>query len=182
MPLKTLQGLLVGSALIWGLVPIYAAPIFLAFDLLLLLTALSKQRAAAKYVASAQEQLEKTMTPEGRAWVKKYAFHFVWAEEAKAYGTTLKMTSFMMMMLAVWWVVYAGIRWALGFDTSFGILVMWVPALLVFICGVTVGGMLEPDQLLTEDKYKDKKPLHDEAVKVLALLSTAGRWAPPAPP
>jgi hypothetical protein len=182
MPLKTLQGLLVGTAVIWALVPIYSAPIFLAFDLLLVMTALSKQRSAAKYVDSASEQLEKTMTPEGRAWVKQHAFHFVWGEEAKAYGTTLKMTSFMMMMLAVWWVVYAVIRWMLNFDTSFGILVMLAPALLVFTVGVTVGGKLEPDQLLTEDKYKDKKPLHDEAVKVVALLSTAGRWAPPTPP
>jgi hypothetical protein len=68
------------------------------------------------------------------------------------------------------------IRW------NFGILLMLVPAIAVFFIGVTVGGKLEPDLLLTEDRYKDQKPVHDEAVKVLSLLSTAGRWAPPGPP
>lgn len=176
MPLKTLQGLLVGSALLWAIFPFYGAPVFLAFELLLVLTAFSKSRSAKKYVRSAGEHLEKTLSPEARGWVEKYAFHFVWPEEAKAYGTTLKMTSLLMMMLAVAWVGHALLR----FD--FRYLLVLVPGLLVFVSGVSVGGKLEPDQLLTEDRYKDKKPLHDEAVKVLALLSTAGRWAPPVPP
>lgn len=176
MPLKTLQGLLVGSALIWAIFPFYGAPVYLAFELLLILTALSKSRSALKYVQSAGGHLEKTLSPEARGWVEKYAFHFVWPEEAKAYGTTLKMTSLMMMLLAVAWVGHTIFRFNLS------ILLMFLPGLAVFAAGVSLGGKLEPDQLLSEDRYKDQRPLHEEAVKVLALLSTAGRWTPPAPP
>jgi hypothetical protein len=182
MPLKTLQGMLVVSALAWAIFPIYAAPFFLAFDLLLWLTASSKSRAARKYVNEAGGHLEKTVQPETRAWIEAHAFHFVWPEEAKAYGTTLKMTSLLMLLLGVWWLVYSVIRFFLHFDNSFTILVMLVPAVAVFAIGVSTGGKLEPDQLLEEERYKDKKPFHEEAVKVLSLLSTAGRWAPPAPP
>jgi hypothetical protein len=175
MPLKTLQGLLVISAILWAIFPFYAAPVFLAFDLLLWLTTASKSRAARKYVDASSEQLEKTMSPEARGWVREYALHFVWPEESKAYGQTLKMTGLMMGFVVVWWVIYAVIRW------NFLILTMIVPAIAVFFVGVTAGGKLEPDELVNESSYKDKKPLHEEAVKVLALLSTAGRWAPPAP-
>jgi hypothetical protein len=176
MALKTLQGLLVGAAILWAIFPFYAAPVFLGLDLLLLLTVASKSRSAGKYVKGATEQLDKTMSPEARGWVERFSFHFVWPEEAKAYGATLKMSSFMMLFLGIWWVIYAVIRW------NFGILLMLVPAIAVFFIGVTMGGKLEPDLLLTEDRYKDQKPVHDEAVKVLSLLSTAGRWAPPGPP
>lgn len=176
MPLTTLQGLLVLSAVVWAIFPIYGAPVFLALDALLLLTAAAKSRAAAKYVAAQAEQLDKTMTPEAKAWVQRFAFHFVWPAEAKAYGTALKMTSLVMMMLGVWFVVYSLLRW------NPTLLFALVPAAVVFFLGTTVGGKLEPDLLLTEDRYKDKQPLHEEAVKVLSLLSTAGRWAPPSAP
>ena len=176
MPLNTLQGLLVGGAIVWALFPFYGAAVFAALELLLVLTVLSKSRAARKYVASAGEQLDKTMTPEARAWVSRFAMHFVWPKEAKAYGNTLKMTSLMMGLLALWLVARAVITF------NFSILVMLVPLVAVFAIGVAFGGKLEPDLLVEEDRYRSSKPLHEEATKVLALLSTAGRWAPTPPP
>ena len=168
--------MLVLSAIAWAIFPFYAAPVFFAFDLLLWLTAASKSRAARKYVDASGEQLDKTMSPDAKGWVREYAFHFVWPAESKAYGQTLKMSGLMMIFLGVWFVAYALLRWNLW------ILTMLAPAVVVFFIGVTSGGKLEPDELINESSYKDKKPLHEEAVKVLALLSTAGRWAPPEPP
>lgn len=176
MQLRTLQLLLLLGAIAWALAPFWGMALFLAFELLLLITVAYKRRAAGRVVRAHREALEKMLTPEALAWVEARAFHFAWPKVADAYGTTLKMTSLLVLLVGLWLPVRAllflspQVLWGLG------------PAVAVFFVGVLVGSRIDAPSLLEQDGWKKFQPAHDEATKVVRLLETAGRWVQNPPP
>lgn len=175
VPIKTLQLLLVAGAVAWALAPVWGGYGFGAIFLLTALTIFSKRRAARKKLAAHVEELGKSLTPEAVAWAQKHPLFYVWPEAAQAWGTTLKMTSLVMGLLSLWFLV-----------RGFFFVQPWVwlciaPATAVFFVGVTWGSKLDLETLLADDAKKPQKALHDEVKKVLTLQSLAGKWAPGEP-
>lgn len=175
MALRTLQGLVLLSAIGWAVFPYWGGFAFGAIYGLLLLTIVSKKRAARKKLAAHAEHLAASLPAETIDWAQKHALFYVWPTAAKAWALTMKMTSLTMLPLALWF----GFR-GLAFLQPWVWLCL-VPAVGVFFLGVTWGDKLDLDAWLVEEKWKEKKPLHDEVKKVLTLQSLAGKWAPGEP-
>lgn len=175
MPVATLQLLLFGAGLAWGLFPYWGGLGFGAVYGLLLLTIVTKRRAARKKLAGHEEQMAGSLKPEAIAWAKKHPLFYVWPSAAREWALTMKMVSLMMMLLSVWFVVRGLV-----------FLQPWVwlciaPASAIFFFGVTWGDRLNLENVLKEEKWAEVKPLHDEVKKVLTLQSLAGKWAPGEP-
>ena len=175
MPIKTLQLLLVASAAAWGIFPVYGGYGFGAAYLLVLLTVLAKRRAARKKLAAHVEEMGKSLPAEAVTWAQKHPLFYVWPQAAQAWGLTLRMTSLVMLLLSIWFVV-----------RGFFFLQPWVwlcvaPATVVFFLGVTWGSRLDLDEFVKDEKLAGQRALHDEVKKVLTLQSLAGKWAPGEP-
>lgn len=179
MTLKTLQGVLVATALAWALAPYfllpYGAGFFLATFLLLAMTLVSKGKAARQRLKPHLEEMGKALPPEAVSWAQRYPFFYVWPEAARQWGVTLKMTALVMLLLSIWF----GIRGAVFLQPT--VWLMIVPAAAVFAVGVVWGGRLDLDDMIEEDRWKPMRPLHDEVKKVLTLQSLAGKWSPGEP-
>ena len=87
----------------------------------------------------------------------------------------MKITSLMILILSVWFVIRGVVFLAPGVWLAI------IPAAVVFVVGITWGGRLDLEALLGEEKWKAKKVLHDEVKKVLTLQSLAGKWTPGEP-
>ncbi len=175
MPIRTLQLLLVASAVAWGVAPIWGGYAFGAVYLLAVLTVLSKRRAAKKKLVAHAEELARSLPPEAVAWAQKHPLFYVWPQAAQAWGLTLKMASLTMGLLSLWFVV-----------RGFLFVQPWVwlcvvPATAVFFAGVTWGSRLDLDEMVKDEKLAEQRKLHDETKKVLALQSLAGKWSPGEP-
>lgn len=176
MSLSTLRGLLVLGVAAWGLFPFYGMGAFLAVWALLLLSVVAKRRSAGKALEAHREKVSSMVSPEALQWARKHAFFYVWPEEAKAWGLTLKMVSLTMILLALW----LGARGMVFASPS-----VWVgllPAVVVFFVGTTLGGGLDVPELLNEERYRGHQPHHEELEKVLGLQRVAGQFAPGEPP
>lgn len=172
MTIGNLRLLLFGAALGWGLFPYWGGLGFVAVYGLLLLTVKSKQRAAGKMLAAHEAELSKSVSPEAIAWAKQHPLFYVWPAPAKEWALTMKVVSLMMLLLSVWFVARALIFWQPW------VLGCLVPAAGMFFLGVTWGDRLDLDNVLGEEKWKAKKPLHDEVRRVLTLQSLVGKWTP----
>ena len=175
MSLRSLQLLLFGAAIAWGLFPQWGGLFFGACYGLLLLTIVSKRRAAQKKLSAHTEQMAGSLTPEAIEWAKKHPLFYVWPSAAREWALTMKVVSLMMLLLSIWFVVRGLV-----------FLQPWVwlcilPAAVIFFLGVTWGDKLDLENVLAEEKWKAQKPLHDEVKKVLTLQSLAGKWAPGEP-
>ena len=166
---------LFGACLAWGLFPQWGGLGFGAVYGLLLLTIVSKRRAARKKLATHEEQMAGSLTPEAIAWAKKHPLFYVWPQAAREWSLTMKVVSLMMLLLSVWFVVRG-----LVFLQPWVWLAI-IPAAVVFFIGVTWGDRLDLENVLAEAKWAGRKPLHDEVKKVLTLQSLAGKWAPGEP-
>lgn len=175
MPIRTLQYLLLAAAMGWGLFPYWGGLAFGAVYALLLLTIVSKKRAAKKKLAGHAEQMAAALAPEAVAWANKHPLFYVWPTAAKAWALTMKVVSLMMLLLSIWF----GARGILFLDPMVWLCI--APATVIFFLGVTWGDKFDLDSWLIEDKWKAMKPLHDEVKKVLTLQSLAGKWAPGEP-
>jgi hypothetical protein len=174
MHLRTLQFLLVFGAFAWALFPVWGGAAYTAALLLVAVSVWFKSRAARRVLDGQREALEKTLRPEVLVWVRRFAFFYVWPDESKAWATTLKMSSLLMLLETVAIVV----RTVLEFSLT----PLWqlVPAALSFFFGAGLGGRLEVDALVNEDAWKVHQPLHAEASRVLRLQKTGGLAPPPA--
>jgi hypothetical protein len=172
---RTLQSLLVLAAIGWALIPGWGGPAFLAVYGLVLLTIATKRLAARRKLTAHLDELAKAVSPEGIAWAKDHPLFYVWPDAARAWGLTLKIGSLLMLVLSAWFVV-RGV-----FFLAPGVWLWILPAGVVFVVGVTLGGRLDLDALLAEEKWKRHKPLHDEVKKVLTLQALAGKWSPGVP-
>lgn len=175
MAIKTLQSLLLAGAVGWALFPQWGGLAFLAIYALVLLTVVSKRRAARKKLSAHVEEMQRAISPDAIAWAKEHPLFYVWPEAARAWGLTLKITSLMMLSLSVWFVIRGVVFLAPTVWLSI------IPAAAVFLVGITWGGRLDLEALLGEEKWKAKKVLHDEVKKVLTLQSLAGKWTPGEP-
>ena len=116
-----------------------------------------------------------SLSSEAIAWAKNHPLFYVWPQSAREWAMTMKMVSLMMLLLSFWFLVRGVV-----------FLQPWVwlcilPATAMFFLGVTWGDRLDLENVLTEEKWKGHKPLHDEVKKVLTLQSLAGKWAPGEP-
>jgi hypothetical protein len=167
--LRTLQGLLVISALVWALFPRAGVGVFASAQLLCLFTVWRKIRAARASIEPRLEELNKALTPEGVQWVQRFAFWYTARDACREWGTTLKMSSLLMLLLAPWLIIRALIA------AEFTLLFMLGPAVLFFFVGVVAGGRLDLDELVNDEGWKQHKQLHEDATRVLALKETRPR-------
>ncbi len=175
MSITALRNLLIGAGLAWGLFPQWGGIAFVAVYGLLLLTIMSKRRAAKKLLAGHAEQMAGSLTPEAIAWAKEHPLFYVWPKAAKEWALTMKVVSLMTLILGVWFAVRG-----LVFLQPWVWLCL-VPAAAIFFFGVTWGDRLDLENVLAEEKWAGKKGLHDEVKKVLTLQSLAGKWTPGEP-
>ncbi len=156
----------------WGLFPRWGGFAFFAVYALVLLTIATKRLAARRKLTAHLDELAKAVSPDGIAWANEHPLFYVWPDAARAWGLTLKISSLLMLVLSVWFLIR-------GFAfLSPGVWLAIIPAAAVFVVGVTLGGRLDLDALLAEERWKAKKPLHDEVKKVLTLQALAGKWSP----
>jgi len=170
--LRTLQGLLVVSALFWAFFPRWGVGVFAAAQLLCLVSVWRKVRAARKSVAPRVEELRKALSEEGVAWVQRFAFWYVARDQSQEWGTTLKMSSLLMLLLAPWLVIRALI------SVEFHLLLLLIPVVAFFFIGVTAGSRLDVEDLVNAAHWSKHKALHEEATRVLSLKETVGQWPP----
>lgn len=175
MAIRTLQSLLLLGAIGWALFPQWGAVAFFSAYLLLVGSLVLLARAARKKLGGHLDELAKALPPEAIDWAKQHPLFYVWPQAAREWGLTLKITSLLMLGLSLWFAIRG-----LVFVTP-SVWLMILPAAAVFVVGITWGGRLDLEALLGEERWRPKKPLHDEVKKVLTLQSLAGKWTPGEP-
>lgn len=172
MSLKTIQKLLVLSALAWALLPTWGGLVYASSFVVLVVGTASRIRAARAVIEQHQEALAKTLSRETLDWVRRFPFVYVWKEDAKRWGTTWRMSGMLALFLAPWFAIRALF---LGETWEFSLLVLLAVLLVV---GVRVALRIEVAELLEEEKWRAFRPRHEDALRFLGLRAAAGLWPP----
>jgi hypothetical protein len=167
VPLSTIQKLLVGSALLWAVFPVWGLPAFAAAWVVLAVGTVKRRRQALVSLEPQVEELSRHLRTETIDWVRKQAFFYLWPETSKEWGTTWRLSGFLSMILAGVFVARA------IFFREFGNLGLLLPLLLVFVAAawVSLGLMGEG---VNSSEWEKHKPEHLEAMGVLGLRKTVG--------
>jgi hypothetical protein len=175
LSLTTTQFILVLSALVWGIFPLYGAPAFAGALALLAVALLGRERGAARIVAQSAETLS-TLSEESKALVARFPVFYVWTNEAKQWGKTLLMTGLLCILLGGWFLVRGLLTqqyWQLAYVLG---------CFVVLIAATQVARRFNLDDRFKEDAMKSLAPAHKACVTHLSLKHVAGRWPPvPAP-
>jgi hypothetical protein len=174
--LKTVQKLLVVSALLWALLPKWGGFAYAAAWGVLALGTRSRIRAAREVFDAHRGELAKSLSDESLAWVRRFPFFYVWRDSAKEWGTTWRMTGILALFLAPWFLLRALL---LGETWEFALL---VPLLVLLVVGVRTALHLEVTGLLEEPRYEPYRSHHEEAFRYLSMRTLAGKWPPVASP
>lgn len=174
MSLKTIQRLLVISALVWALLPTWGGLVYASSWVLLAVATASRIRAARALIDQHREALAKGLSAEALEWIRRFPLVYVWKNTAKEWGTTWRMTGMLSLFLAPWFIIRALF---LRETWEFALL---LPLLILLFVGVRVALRIELTELLADAKWKPFVPLSEDAVRYLGLRRGAGLW-PPAP-
>lgn len=172
MSLKTLQKLLVLSALAWALLPTWGGLVYASSFVVLAVGTSSRIRAARAVLDQQQETLTKGLSAETLAWVRRFPFFYVWKDTAKQWGTTWRMSGILAIFLAPWFAIRALF---LRETWEFSLL---VPLLVLLVVGVRIALRLEVAELVTDAKWSEFAPRHEDAMRYLGLRAAAGLWPP----
>lgn len=173
MSLKTIQKLLVISALLWAMLPTWGGLLYAAAWTLLAVGTSSRIRAARVVLEAHREELARGLSGETLSWVGQHPFFYVWRETAKEWGTTWRMTGILAIFLAPWFFIRA------LFLRETWEFVLLAPLAVLLIVGVRIALKVELVELLKEKKKLE--PFigkHEEALRYLTLRAAAGKWPP----
>jgi hypothetical protein len=170
--LKTLQKLLVLSALAWALLPTWGGLVYASSFVVLAVGTASRVRAARAILDEHRETLAKGLSAETLEWMRRFPFVYVWRDSAKQWGTTWRMSGILAIFLAPWFAIRA------LFLRETWELALLAPLLVLLVVGVRIALRLELTELLTDAKWRAFGPRHEEAVRYLGLRAAAGLWPP----
>ncbi|MEW5741746.1 MAG: hypothetical protein AB1938_22695 [Myxococcota bacterium] len=172
MSLKTLQKLLVVSALLWALLPTWGSLAYASAWVVLAVGTRSRVQAARAVIDGSREELGKGLSEETLAWIRRFPFLYTWKDAAKEWGTTWRMAGLLALFLAPWFLIRALF---LRETWEFALL---APLAVLLLVGGRISLRLEVTELLKEKKYEPFRPQHEEAVRYLSMRTLAGKWPP----
>lgn len=172
MSLKTLQKLLVLSALAWALIPTWGGLVYASSWVVLAVGTASRIRAARAILDEHQETLAKGLSAETLEWVRRFPFVYVWKDSAKQWGTTWRMSGILAIFLAPWFAIRALF---LRETWEFALL---APLLVLLVVGVRIALRLELTELIASEKWRPFVPRHEDALRYLGMRAAAGQWPP----
>lgn len=176
MSLKTLQKLLVLSALAWALLPTWGGLVYASSFVVLAVGTASRIRAARAVIEQHQDTLAKGLSAETLDWMRRFPFVYVWKDSAKHWGTTWRMSGILAIFLAPWFAIRALF---LKETWEFSLL---LPLVVLLFVGVRVALRIEVTELLNDAKWRAFAPRHEDALRYLGMRAAAGLWPPVASP